>query len=58
MLVCEVKLAHKPRVSLAKDGVTVAWYDFARLQSDVDVFSDVCTCPVLTVLSFEGEKVV
>ena len=41
VVVREVELAHEARVSLAEDGVAIAWHNLATLESDVDELTDV-----------------
>ena len=50
VLVSKLDLAHEARVSLAEDGVTVAWDNFACSKSILNILSNVVFIPGLSEL--------
>jgi hypothetical protein len=51
ILISEVELAHKARISLTENGVTVSWDNLARGKSILNILSDVILIPVFSELS-------
>ena len=56
MFGCEIKLADKTWVRLAKDGMSVSWNDLTCLKLVSNVRLDVLTGPVFTILLFKLEQ--